>query len=159
MASDVRVASRQIDTAIPGNHRDTRRLGQPARGELVAGRAHGGGRRADPGHAGSVDTLGETAVLGQVAVPGVDRVGLHRDGGFQDRVGVQKRRDGGRHVGQPHVLFALLAGEMQGGDLDPQLTARPGHTDGDLAAICDQKSVDRTTHPGWVFSRKAASPS
>src|SRR5690606_28896684 len=95
-------------------------------------------------HPALLHGVGELGPLGQEAVARVDRVGA-RDLGGRDQVGDVEialgcgpGTDAHGLVGEAHVQRGLVDGRVHGDGLEPDLAARPNHTQGDLAAIGDE---------------------
>ncbi len=81
---------RLVGLVVAGNDRDTEARREASRCPLVAHRADGRRRRADPDQAGLGDALGEDGVLAQEAEPGMDRVGAGSEGGTDRRVRIEQ---------------------------------------------------------------------
>jgi hypothetical protein len=105
------------------------------RRQLVAGRADGRGRRADPDEPRRLDRLGEVRVLGQEAVAGVHGVRAGFLGGPDVLGRIEVGRDVGRLVRRAEVERAAVVRRRDGDRRDPQLAARAEDAECDLPAV------------------------
>ena len=102
------------------------------------------GRRADEGDAVLLDDIGESGVLGQEPVAGMDRVGIGDLGGRDDRRDVQiafrglGRADADAFVGEADMHGVGVGGRMDRDGADAHLAAGAVDAERDFAAICDQ---------------------
>ena len=118
-------------------------------GDLVAHGVHGVHGGADEGDAVALAGLHQVGVLCQEAVAGVD--GVHAvllgdlDDGLDVQIGIYGAGLGAQGIGlvrdgAEHGVLVLLGVDGHGGDA--QLVQSPEHTDGDLAAVGDQDSLE-----------------
>ncbi len=131
------------------------------RGHLVAHAADRAGRGTDEDQSGGDAGLGEVGVLGEEAVPGVDRVGPDLRRGLQDQIG-DEIRVGGRGALQADGLIGLLDEQRVGIGVgvhdsgpDAQLARRAQHPAGDLATVGDENLLHRG---GRSYMRKTPKP-
>ncbi len=116
------------------------------RGDLVAHRLDGRGRRADPGDAGPGDRLGEPGVLGEKAVAGMDRIGPSGRGDLEDLLGVQIGLGRGRRshvpglVGQLHVQRVAIEVRIDGNRVDAHLLGGADDPHRDLSPVGDEEA-------------------
>ena len=141
-----RVAHRAVR---PGDDRDADLLHRdPRRGLVVESREHVR-RRTDEDEPVLLADLGEVRVLGEEAVPRMDRLRAREERRGHDRGNVQIRlagvcrSDADRLVGEMHRKAVRVGLAVDGDRLDAELTARADHAHGDLPAICDEDLVDR----------------
>ncbi len=114
-------------------------------------------RRPDEDEPCRFDRFGEVRVLGQEAVPRVDRVGAGLLGRADVLLGIEVAADLDGLVGRARVQRVLVVRGGDGDRGDPELAGRPEDTDRDLAAIRYEELPD--FHAGGRLSRKARSPS
>ena len=136
--------------AVGAGHQRQAELGGSALGlDLVAHDPDMLGLRADPDDVVALDDLGELRIFRQEAVARVDGVGMDDLGGRDDvgdvEVGFGRRRraDADGLVGQPDVHRVGVGGRMNRDRLDAHLVAGAVDPQRDLAAIGNQKLLDR----------------
>jgi hypothetical protein len=131
-----------------GQQRHAVLLGQIARGVLKAEGAHLLRAGADEGDAGCRAVLGETGVLGQEAVAGMDGLGAGGLRRFKNLVGAQvalcRRRgaDFHRFVGEPHVQAVTVRLGINGDRLHPHRAQGADDAAGDGATVGDENLVE-----------------
>src|SRR5882762_10385137 len=132
----------------PGHRRHTLRLGERARGRLVAHLPDLVGRRADERDVGRADFLGELRVFREEAVAGMDGVGAGDFGGRDEPGDVEVAVAAGRAadadvvVGETDVQRLSVRFRIHRHRLDPQLLARADHPQGNLPAVRDQHFLE-----------------
>ena len=148
-----------------GHHRHPRLLHQPAGGGLVAHGADDVPGGADEGDAGLRAGVGKLVVLAQKAVAGVDGVAVGGLGHRQDGVHIQiaVRCPGGADAvglfGKLHMDGLGVGGGIDHHRLDLQFTAGPLDAQGDLAAVCNQNTLEHgLTLPGSGSGRPQRTP-
>jgi hypothetical protein len=124
------------------NDRDAGFGGDPLGLELVAARPKRLRGRPHPGEPGRLDGRGELGVLGQEAVPRVDRVGAGLLGGPNVLLRVEVPRDLDDLVGRPRVQALAIVGRSHRDRADAALAASPEDADGDLAAVGYEEFAD-----------------
>ena len=121
---------------LPGGQRRNPRLNRdPLRFELVAARAEGLGSRSDETKARRLDGLGESRVLRQEAVAGVDRVRTRLLRRANVLLGVEIARDLHGLVGVPGVEGAEIVRRSDRDRADSGFAARAEDARGDLAPV------------------------
>ena len=115
----------------------------PLRLELVAASAQRLRRRPDEEQPGRLDGLREVRVLGQEAVPGMDRVGSRLLRRPDVLLGEQVALDLDRLVRVARVEGAEVVRRGDGDGPDPRLAARSEDARGDLAAVGYEELLDR----------------
>ena len=115
----------------------------PLRLELVAASAQRLRRRPDEEQPGRLDRLREVRVLGQEAVPGMDRVGSRLLRRPDVLLGEQVALDLDRLVRVARVEGAEVVRGGDGDGTDPRLAARSEDARGDLAAVGYEELLDR----------------
>ena len=121
----------------PGLARD------PLRRELVSAEAKRLRRRPDPGQVRGLHRFREVAVLGQEAVPRVDRVGAALLRRADVLLRLEVARDLDRGVGTARVQRPAVVGRNHGDGLDPEGTARAEDPHRDLSSVRDEQPADR----------------
>ena len=132
----------------PGNHRDARRDGRPAGGELVTECGDRPVVGPDEGEPGRSDRLGEGGSFRQEAVARVDGVGAAGQRRLDDEVSaevaVRSRRrsepDGGVGRSDVQCLAIRVAVDRDGGD--PQLVTGSDDSQRDLATVRDENPTE-----------------
>ena len=115
----------------------------PLRLELVAAVAQRLRRGPDEEEPGRLDGLREVGVLGQEAVPGMDRIGSRLLRRPDVLLGVQVALDLDRLVCVARVEGAEIVGCRDCDGPDPSLAARPEDARRDLAAVRYEELLDR----------------
>jgi hypothetical protein len=136
------------DAEMAGNDVDLRLLRQLLRFDLVAHGGDGLGRRPDEDDARLLERRREGTVLRQEAIAGMHGLGAGLAAGFHDLVDQEVAFGGGRRADQHGVIghfdverIAVGLG-IDGDGLDPHPPRRFDNPAGDLAAICDQNSLE-----------------
>ena len=104
-----------------------------------------------------LDGLGEVRVLGQEAIPGMDRVGAGLFRCADVLLGIEVAADLEGLAGCASMKRVLVVRGSDGDRGDAELVCRPKDTDSDLAAIRYEELPD--LHVAARLSRKARSPS
>jgi len=131
-----------------GDQRQAEVLGGLLGHDLVAHHGDVLRRRADEGETVRLDRFGETGILRQEPVAGMDGIGAGDCRGRQDRGNVEitvarrRRSDADRFVGQPYMHRVAVGGRMDRDRLDAHLAAGAMDAERDLAAIGDQDLVE-----------------
>ena len=128
----------------PGQERHVRLPRELAGPDLVAEQPDHLRARADEADAARPADLGERRVLGEEAVPGVNRLGV-RDLGGRDQLrdvevalAAVRGADADALVGQPHGERSGIGGRMGHHRPDAHLPARAQDPEGDLPPVGDQ---------------------
>ena len=127
--------------------------GDPPCGHLVAQGLDRGRRRPDPDQPGVQDRLGETGVLGQETVAGVDGIGpgLGRHGedllDAEVALGRGRAAERVRLVGHRDVQRVEVGFGVDGHTLQPGVPAGPHDADRDLTTVRDQHFAHESSPP------------
>ena len=139
------VGRRLLEWLFGARHdRNTRSDRGTARGGLAPHHRDDVGGRTDEDQAGVLTRPGEARILGQEAVPGMDRVRAGPPRGVDDRVDPQVAScrfagsDVQRLVRLAHVARAAIAVGVHGHCSKAHLAARAHDSNSDLAAVGDQ---------------------
>ena len=116
-------------------HRYAGLLRDPLRLELVAALAQRVRRRPDEDEPGGLDRLGEVGVLGEEAVPRMDRVRADALGGADVLLREEVALDLDRLVRESRVEGAAVVGRGDGDGRDPRVGAGAEDPRRDLAAV------------------------
>ena len=122
------------------------RLGEPARGDLVAERAQGRRRRTDEPDSRILAARGELGAFAEKPVPRVNRLAPRGAGDLEHRVDVEisgratpLERDCA--IDPQRVQRARIVGRVDSDGLDPELGRGAGDAQRDLASIGDQQPL------------------
>jgi hypothetical protein len=134
-------------TVGAGQHRHAGLARDAARGGLIAEQIQGLGTGADEDQPGIGAGTGESGVLAEEAVAGVDRVAAGFAGGGDDLGAVQVGWDADAPEGEAGIGFADVQGVrvvlgVDADGLDPHFGGGTDDADRDLAAIGDEQLLD-----------------
>ena len=148
---DARFVDRQLGRHVPFRTRDDRNsriAHHRARLRLVLDRAHRAGRRADEHQSGGRARLREIRLLGEEAVPRVNRLRAGALRGIDHFLRVQVALPSRRRT-EPHRLIALLDVKralvrvrVDRDRAHAQRASSTRHAAGDLAAVGDEQLVE-----------------
>ncbi len=116
--------------------------------DLVAHQANVLGAWTDEMHIVVGENFGETRILGQKAIAGMDRVGTGDFARGKDRRNIQvavsrrRRTDANAFIGEPHMHRILVRGRMHRDGGDAELLAGAQHPKRNLSAVGDQDLVE-----------------
>jgi hypothetical protein len=115
----------------------------------------------DEDEAGGGDALGEVGILGEEAVPRMDRVGARRACGFEDavdleiRLATRRRSDAHRFVRLRDVRRVLVGVGVHGDAREPHRPHGAEHPPGDLAAVRDEHFPNPRRHAAALLAGRA----